>query len=125
MRRGDLKITFELKNLRLEAVPERGGCRCGSSQAKSHDGQVAGDTVAVHAQIEPAKIDEDRNVNHVEPVADAAIEGQRSKAQREAQWIASAGGGDRSQHSARKTDRKSGIEESGAASHRCRCRNAE
>ena len=84
---------------RFESVPQqRWRTAVAGGEAEGDDGQIAGDAVCVHAAVEPAEVDEDHDVRHVEAVADAAVEGQRPATQRCIERIARAGRGDRGEH---------------------------
>ena len=96
-----------------------------AARRKATTARLPADAVAVHAQIEPAKVNEDHDVGHVEAVADAAIEGQRAAAQHGVDRIARAGGGDQGQHRAGKADRQRGIEKGSAAGDGGRGRDAQ
>ena len=87
-------MALELEDFRFEAVPEGGGDRGGGEQAEGDDGEVAGDAVFVHAEVEPSEVDEDGDVGHVEAVADAAIEGERAATEDGVDGVAGAGGRD-------------------------------
>src|ERR1035437_3159194 len=76
-----LKEALEPEYARLKTVPQCRGCCRRSDDTQGDDGQIAGDSVSVHAQIKPSKVNEDHDVNHIEAIADAAIEGQRPVAQ--------------------------------------------
>ncbi len=73
------------------------------------------DAVLIHARVEPAEVDEDHDVRHVEAVADAAVEGERAAAQHGVQRIARAGGGDRGKNGAGEAGGEGGIEKCSAA----------
>src|ERR1035437_4004362 len=76
-----LEMPLELEDLRLEAVPHCCGQCGGDGKASGHHCQASGHAVADHPQIEPANEDEGHDVDHVEAVADAAIESQWPSAQ--------------------------------------------
>ncbi len=105
-----LKTRFEFQDLRLEAIPERRGGKGGSNYAQQCDEQVSGGAHRSEARVEGAEIDEDEDVDHVKAVADGAVKGQRSAAQRSQQTRAACGDGD--EEDTGEEQSKSGIEES-------------
>jgi len=113
------KISLQFQDLRFETVPER---RCHSradDETEGNNGQVAGDSVGIHLEVEPAEVDEDRDVGHVEAVADAAIEGERAAAEDGVDRIARAGGSDEGEDHAGIADSKCRIEEWRASGDGC------
>src|SRR5579872_1980571 len=111
----NLKMALEFQDLRLEAVPESRSEESCRDEAESHDGEISRDAVRVHFEIEPAEVDEDSDVDHVEAVADAAIEGERTAAKQSIDWIARAGGCDGRQNGSAKGKGECRVEECGAA----------
>ena len=80
------------------------------NESKSHYRQISRYAIPVHRPIEPTEVDEDRNVRHIKPVADAAIEGQWPAPQQSINRIARPGRCDRRNHRASKTHRQRGIQ---------------
>src|SRR5581483_5901865 len=111
----NLKMALEFQDLRLEAVPESRSEESRHDEAEGHDGEIAGETVGFHLEIEPAEVDEDTDVDHVEAVADAAVEGERTAAKHPINWIARAGGCDGRQNGSAEGKSECRVEECGAA----------
>ena len=68
-------MTLKAEDSRFESIPEKSRDQGARHNAKSYDCQAPGKPIGIHAGIEPAKVNEDAYVRHVEPIADFAVVG--------------------------------------------------